>query len=357
MSAVRNPLIEVLRQPAIAHDFSIPTWNLLLRQARRERTLARLGFLLEDAGLVERCPERVIETTLAARAYIDFYQVQIRREIRHVRHALAGIDVPMILLKGAAYMLAALPLSRGRRMVDVDILVSRTGLPRIEERLAARGWQPQKLDSYDQRYYREWMHEIPPLKHPARGIEVDIHHTLLPVTARLTPDPALLWEASVPLGDPDLRVLAPTDMVLHSAAHLFYDGEIAGGLRDLVDLHQLFLHYGREPRFWDALPQRAEALELARPLYHAVRYCRRLLATPIPPAVSEYAERNWAPPLPARALIDRLVTRVLMPRLPEERDPVVSAWLLYVRSHWLRMPPWLLASHLSRKAWSRLRQR
>lgn len=28
-----------------------------------------------------------------------------------------------------------------------------------------------------------------------------------------------------------------------------------------------------------------------------------------------------------------------------------ALWLLYVRAHWLRMPPHLLTVHLTRKAW------
>jgi hypothetical protein len=199
------------------------------------------------------------------------------------------------------------------------------------------------------------MHEIPPLKHPERGIEVDIHHALLPLTARVRPDPQLLLEASLPIGDGPLRVLAPADMVLHSAAHLFYDGEIKGGLRDLIDLQQMLAHFGKQAGFWRALPQRAERLELTRPLYYALRYCQRLLGSEVPANVVEQVERLGAPPPPVRQLMDFLVEQVLRPRLPDERGTPVSAWLLYVRSHWLRMPPWLLAQHLSRKAWRRLR--
>jgi hypothetical protein len=37
--------------------------------------------------------------------------------------------------------------------------------------------------------------------------------------------------------------------------------------------------------------------------------------------------------------------------------PAIARQLLYVRSHWLRMPPGLLALHLSRKALRRILQR
>jgi hypothetical protein len=48
--------------------------------------------------------------------------------------------------------------------------------------------------------------------------------------------------------------------------------------------------------------------------------------------------------------MDSLVPRVLEPRYPDRLPARVAAWLLFVRSHWLRMPPGLLAVHLLRKA-------
>ena len=154
--------------------------------------------------------------------------------------------------------------------------------------------------------------------HPDRGMEVDIHHTLLPLTARVRLDPERLWEASIPTGRVPLRVLAPADMFLHSAAHLFADGEVNGGLRDLVDLHRMAERFGREPEFWPNLPQRAEVLGLSRPLHYALRYCRRLLDTPMPADVVARIGGRGAPSPATQALMDRLVEPVLGPRVPDE---------------------------------------
>ncbi|UUZ51357.1 hypothetical protein LP420_18985 [Massilia sp. B-10] len=42
-------------------------------------------------------------------------------------------------------------------------------------------------------------------------------------------------------------------MVIHSATHLFYDGEFDKGLRDLLDLHRLLTEFGATPGFWQVL--------------------------------------------------------------------------------------------------------
>ncbi len=46
-----------------------------------------------------------------------------------------------------------------------------------------------KSDPYDDLYYRRWMHELPPLVHSERGQLVDVHHTILPLTAGRSPMP------------------------------------------------------------------------------------------------------------------------------------------------------------------------
>ena len=145
-------------------------------------------------------------------------------------------------------------------------------------------------------------------------------------------------------------MLAPADMVLHSAAHLFQDGDFQGGLRDLLDLDGLLRHFAAgDAGFWENLSARASQLGLDRPLFYALRFTSRLLGTPVPGGSCGAA--TGRPPAPVLALMDRLVTLALVPEDPERRrrGAGLARWLLYVRSHWLRVPPLLLARHLLRK--------
>jgi hypothetical protein len=54
--------------------------------------------------------------------------------------------------------------------------------------------------------------------------------------------------------------------------------------------------------------------------------------------------------------MDSIVPRVLLPRPLDARNvsDSLARGAAYVRSHWVKMPPLLLARHLSRKAWLRL---
>jgi hypothetical protein len=196
------------------------------------------------------------------------------------------------------------------------------------------------------------MHELPPLQHAKRLTVLDVHHAILPPTARLKPDSAKLWVASRPVTEaPPLRLFAPADMVLHSATHLFFNEEFSHGLRDLTDIDSLLRHFGQQPGFWDGLAERAAELELTRPLYYALRYAMQVLATPVPPQAL-LAARAGGPPGMLGGLMDSLFRRVLQPDHPSTADAMtpIAQRALYVRAHWLRMPPLLLAYHLTVKA-------
>lgn len=215
------------------------------------------------------------------------------------------------------------------------------------------GWVGAQRDPYDQRYYREWMHELPPMRHLRRGTVVDVHHAITPPTSRWCADSEKMRSQAIPLpGRPAVRILAPADMVLHSATHLFHEGELDNGLRDLVDLDSLLRHFGAQPGFWDRLVPRAVEVGLARPLYYALRYTKLKLGTPVPDGVAAAAAAAAGPAGPLRVLMDALFVRALRPKHPSCSGAAtrLARWLLYVRGHWLRMPVPLLLYHLTRKA-------
>jgi hypothetical protein len=344
-----------LRAPQETVAYTLRQWEELIHQARRANLLSRIAQSLGELRLLPRVPP-------APRAHLDAALVMARaqteavqREVAFLRKALAKADVDLVLLKGAAYLIADLPAARGRVFSDIDILVPVAKLDEVEAALMLHGWATTHHDAYDQRYYRKWMHELPPLRHIVRTTVVDVHHAILPPTARLKPDSAKLLAASRPIGgEARLRVLGPADMVLHSATHLFHNEDLSQGLRDLADLDSLLRHFGSEPGFWEELPGRAAELDLARPLYYGLRYASRFLGTPVPAETRRRADAG-RPPRMAGRLMDALYDRALRPVAPRDAGLVtlLARRALYVRAHWLRMPPLLLAWHLGVKAFRR----
>jgi hypothetical protein len=351
MNPADAELLRALRDPADVGRWSPQSWSRLLHQARAHGLLGRLASRVHAAG-ASAVPPALAGHFDSALRLCRAQQAEVEREARYLRAALQTLGTPVVVLKGAAYALARLPAAQGRLFSDIDLLVPKSSLAKAESLLQLHGWMGTAQTAYDQRYYREWMHELPPMVHVHRQTTLDLHHTILPETARLRPDAGALLAAAQPLPEwPGLSVLAPADMVLHSMTHLFMNDDTRHALRDLSDLDALLRHFGADAAFWDALIERARLHQLPRLLQYGLRYARRLLGTPVPAAALAAAER-FAPALPVQSLMDSLWLSAFDPHGPLQprlRHRAATA-ALYVRGHWLRMPTLLLARHLTIKA-------
>jgi hypothetical protein len=322
-------LVRALRGPASIRDCD---WNGLISAARAEQLIGSLAFRMEGQPV----PARVAAIFAAARRDAAYARTQALWEAEMCRRALAPLAVPVILMKGTAFHAAGLDASVGRGVGDLDILVPRDRLEAVEAALLEAGWEHVKpADGYDDSYYRRWMHELPPLIHRTRDRMIDVHHTILPLTARPRPDAEALIESSVPLEN-GLRILAPADMIVHAAAHLFADGDLAGGLRNLWDIDRLLREFD-SPAFRRTLAGRARLHQLEGPVAHALRLSRRLYGSPAGAGGLTLADRLFEARLLARNGWGQ-----------ERRKPLRFAF--YLRGHWLRMPPLMLARILCIKA-------
>lgn len=352
MRIFKSPLVRFFKRPDLVHRYSIGDWDVLVREARHAGLLARLHQSLLDSGLWESVPRLArwhfeAAATLAARQ-----RVAVCWEIGQLHAALADLDVPCVLLKGAAYVAIDAPAAVGRLFNDIDLMVPKAALDQAEMALKLGGWHMHTLSAYDERYYRRWMHEIPPLRHLKRGSVLDLHHAILPTTTRRRPDTDALLARLEPLTVyPGLHVLCEEDRILHSAAHLFHDGELPHGLRDLSDIDLLLRKAAIDPDFWPRLLARAVDLRVERSLYYALRYAGYFFDTPIPEEHAAELARH-APPWPLRRLADAVFRRALTPDHPDSRERWhgLAKQIAYVRAHALRMPMRLLVPHLLHKA-------
>lgn len=347
-------LVKVLRNPTLVTGLDLASWDFLVRQARRSDLLASMLELLRAEGMESNIPEQALRHFQAAWNMADANATAIRWEAHQVDRALQGVTDKPVLLKGAAYLFANGPSAPGRIFQDIDILLPKEQLEKAERALLFGGWASTHLDDYDQKYYRQWMHELPPLTHMRRGSVLDLHHTIMPETSYIKLDGKKLMANAETIDTGDgfsVRVLSKVDMVLHSATHLFQEGEFDHGLRDIFDLDRMMRAFDQQDGFWNELVARARQLGLAHPLFYATRYARKILDTPIPDDVGQILQSQgisrWR-----RSVMDFLFLRVLTCQHRSCRISFtgVAAWVLFVRSHYIKMPLWLLIPHLVRKA-------
>jgi hypothetical protein len=317
-------LVAALRDPASVEALDAPGWTALLAAARAEQLIGTLAWRVDGLTI----PATAARVLAEARATVEQGRLVALWEAEMARRALAGSDMPVVLLKGTAFVAAGLLAGRGRQIGDLDILVPRERIVEAEAALIAAGWEWVKPDPYDDAYYRRWMHELPPLIHRERDRMIDVHHTILPLTARVTPDAAALIASRLTLEN-GLSVFPPEEMVVHAAAHLFADGDLQGGLRNLWDIHCLLVEFGDE---WFAL--KLDVVAADHGLSDAVNRALRLSAA----LFGEGARLT---------LLDRFYRRRLLARDGwGRRTRKLTEFAFYLRGHWLRMPPLMLARHL-----------
>lgn len=354
----RDLVIQMLRDPAGLRSWTPRQFDLLMRQAQAADLLGRLAVVVETHGLTPHLPPGMAEHLEGTRRLMRSHTAQVQRELAHIARALGGLNMPVLLLKGAAYVAAGLPTARGRFFSDVDVLVPKARLGEVEGELLRHGWVGTHTSAYDQRYYRVWMHELPPMVHIRRLSAIDVHHAISPETARWRADVAQLWASVRDVPAPEgcsanqrYVVLAPVDMVLHSMVHLFLNEELSHGLRDLADIDQLLRHFSADPGFWARLVARADELGLQRALFHGLRCTADLLATPVPAGTGS-AIATWGPGPVMGALMQAAWRRALCTPHVSTADvwTPLARFALYVRATAMRMPPLLLARHLTIKA-------
>lgn len=347
--------IGAIREPARTLHWSLGDWERVVRLGRRLRLLGRLAESVDAAGLLSAVPVEPRRHLIAEQRASRQRTAATVWVLERIRDALGPSEDECVLLKGAAYLGQDLPIAAGRLPSDVDILVPPDRLASVQQRLTAAGWVETELDDYDRRYYLQWSHEVPPLVHPIHPVELDLHHSLLPPTARNRVDTDALLPHLWASRWPGWQVLQPVDQLLHCAAHLFFDSDVRDRVRDLVDLDGLFRHFGRDPSFWESLADRARTLGLAEPLALASHFCVAWLGTPVP----EAAQREFAACGPSgsrRRWLLPLLATLLTPVEPDgspSRWREVAGWIFLARYQYWRMPMRLLLPHALHKARAR----
>lgn len=340
-------LLRCLSQPATMASLTPAQWSALFPMARRAQVVGRLAGLAKRDGVFEQIPEGPASHLEGALLAANKHHRDVQWEVRYIQQALADLPEKPLLLKGAGYVVGGEASGLGRIFGDFDVLVPSHLFAQAERALLVHGWQFEKNSAYDVAYYRNWMHQIPPLRHVRRGSVIDLHNALRPRVAPGHRQMDPLFAAARDVPGTGFRVPCPEDLVIHSAAHLFCNGEFDNALRDLSDLDLLIRTHCETPGWLQNVVERATLLGLRRPLGLAFIQLTTLLQTPIPrPLVIKAAGRQtWRP-------IDLFLSNAIVPP-PAGDTPMKSAsrWLMYVRGHFLTLPAHLLVWHAIRKSW------
>lgn len=354
-------LNRLLKDPALATDMTIAQWEMCIRQALVSNMTGRLWYILQQAQVTDAIPHKVQLHFNTAQIKADCQSRDITFEVQQLTQCLAEIGVEPVFLKGAAYVIAK-SAHQGRICNDIDILVAPDKLQATERQLGKEGWISEDINAYDDQYYRKWMHELPPMVHLNRQTTLDVHHHLLPKTVKnsfnidLMLNAAQTFDFVTDVQTIRIKTLSSVDRILHSCCHLFTEGNLDKGLRDLTDIQIMLkdLHQKHGQEASSLLIKRAFELGLDDQLMLATRYIARLLANQID--LSAYLEFNWlTSPFSSirNAILDWCYKRLFIPHHHKVKG--VSFYfadaIILLRSHLQKMPMRMLIPHLGIKCW------
>ena len=204
---------------------------------------------------------------------------QMLRHWRPIVQSLIESDIPVILSKGAALNITAYGQSALRPMEDIDVLVPHSQALEAIRILEGAGWT-----SLFRNHYRlvEWAHAC----HFAGpgDAQLDLHWHLLHSDCRPEADTAF-WERSekTSWNGLEVRVLGPTDQLLHTCEHGARYNIIAP-IRWLADAY-LVLRQSKSEIDWDLLVETAREKDIALPAYETLEYLKSEFSADIPEEV------------------------------------------------------------------------
>jgi len=341
---------DAICKPACIKNWQEQDWDCFIQQGYVTGLLSRFYYIFEQHGLTGSLPSYVLHHFISANTLFKAHLHDIQREIDYINRALAPAGIKPVFLKGAGYIVNQDPAYHGRLFSDVDILVTKEQIEMTEQMLGWQGWVSGENDDYDEKYYRQWMHEIPPLVHPARGVTLDVHHNIVPLIGRYA-----TRSNQFTLSENELS-LSNEDKVIHSAVHLLTAGEFDHAFRDITDLYLLIREYSRQNKlFISDLYHRSKILGLDRIVYYLFAMLNELF---------DYKSDQQSQQLIAGSqpgvLIDRVMQACLHRAIRPQHESCrltgtgIALFMLYIRSHWLLMPVHILIPHLLRKAWTHL---
>jgi hypothetical protein len=195
----------------------------------------------------------------------DFYTAAARgivqdKQLSDILAALDAANVPVVLLKGAAWVRSIYPDPALRTMGDLDLWIPRAHIEKAKEALSALGYAAQSKENRPLALQEAFLGETQMINREPGTWLLELHWNVFPGewlhhTAQI--DEAAVWRRCVPIDGINARQLAPEDAVLNVCLHFAINHQLIGiGIRPLLDLE--FMH--RTWRIdWGLAVQRAKA--------------------------------------------------------------------------------------------------
>jgi hypothetical protein len=197
-----------------------------------------------------------------------------------VLRTLQNDGIPVIALKGAHLAEVVYGNIALRPMGDVDLLVRKTDLSRVEGKLLETGYGPPERPSIEEQCEKS-QHLVGFAKQDTFLIE--IHWNIECPTSPFTIEVDGLWKRARPaaIAGVNVLVLSLEDLVLHLCLHASFHHTFCIGLRPLCDISETIRHY-RDEIDWKQVQLRSQQWGVEKCVYLTLKVARELLGATVP---------------------------------------------------------------------------
>jgi len=252
-------------------------WDVLVKESGRYGVAPLLYHRLRTFHSDISVPANVMAILRQVYLECSGRNMQLYHEVGKVLGLLRHENIPVIVLKGVHLAELVYGNIALRPMGDVDVLVHKDDLMRVEAALLGMGYAP--VECHRQIAEDNW-HFVYGL--PNRELFVEVHWNFLPSMYRFKIDIDGHWERSrqAIIAGVEVSVLCPEDLLLylclHTSKHLF-----EMGLKPLYDIFETIRYYGKEID-WKQVQLRSEQWGEAKCVYLTFRLVRELLGASVP---------------------------------------------------------------------------
>lgn len=207
-------------EPSKFYILSDSDWDKIVRLANRQNVIPLLYMCLKRLGQSTAIPINVVQKLQKAYLFNAAKNIYIYHELSKLLRKFQDEGIPVILLKGAHLAKFVYGNIGLRPMVDVDLLVRKKDLSRIEEKITGMGYSLPG-DLLDKKfYYKTHFH----LQYYNKGkkLLLEIHWNILDDFKLFRPVVGDIWKmarVSQP-GNLNTLVMSPEHLLIYGCAHI-----------------------------------------------------------------------------------------------------------------------------------------
>ncbi|MEA3416047.1 MAG: nucleotidyltransferase family protein [Thermodesulfobacteriota bacterium] len=255
-------------------------WDYIVETATSEGVAAALFYKIKKSNLEEMMPaetcqylQRLYNSNLMKNMYA-------LGELKEILSRFKDEGIPFIMLKGIALAEHIYPVIAMRGMSDIDILVKKDSLQKVDKCLSSFGYFPR--DSSAARAVNNPAGYLASLdyRRDMSSLSLHIHWHLVnsSVPAYMFAsqiDMERIWKMSVPamIADVESRILSPSYLIIYLCEHALRIGHSFDRLILIYDIFQSIKVYEKSID-WDFIIRESRDFNLSRLLYFSLTIVR-----------------------------------------------------------------------------------